>query len=199
MRDNDRIVATIGDLDPFEEGRARKLARRVVVHAIDPTSQMMGIASPESDDDGPVFVPTIGPALAFPEKEAGVVTTPAPKATPGTPKPAVPKKDAWKLGNGRYILQRGDTFWGLGVTYLGSGPRWKELRAFQPEDWKARNPDPNLIREGDVILMPKDAQDRARALGLLPNVAGFSVGKVALGALVSLVAGAGSYLAGSRS
>jgi hypothetical protein len=197
MREDDRIVSTIGELDPIEQNAPRRLARRVVMLSLDPTSDMLGIgAAPMSDDpdDGGIIVAQ-GPAMAVPEPEA---KSAAPKAA-ASPKPAVPRKEAWKLGGGRYILQSGDTFFGLAVTYLGSGPRWRELRAFQPDAWRTRNPDPNLIRAGDVILMPKEAQDRARQLGVLANVAGFSPGKVAAAALTTVVAGVVSYFAGSNS
>jgi hypothetical protein len=129
----------------------------------DGIGSLMGIGEEDPTDDGgfdvPVLVPPIGPALAIPEPDAQGESTPSsPRAVPYV-------RSAW-LPDGRYTLQPGNTLWGLAVSYMGAGSRYREIWAVQPASYKASRT-PDRIRAGDVIAMPEDAQKKARSLGFI--------------------------------
>lgn len=167
---SERIVTTIGDL------RAVGGPKPVYVNVQGrrpppPPPRRRGYFSTRYDDggidglmgigeaDGPIFIPPTGPAIAIPEPQAPG-TTPA-----GSPPPAKLVKEAW-LSDGRYTLQSSDTLWGLAVSYLGSGSRWRQIWDVQPAAYKS-NHAPDRIFAGDVIAMPEAAQAQARKLGFL--------------------------------
>jgi len=61
----------------------------------------------------------------------------------------------------RHVVRRGDSLWGLGGQYLGSGTRWPEIDKFHNEfALGGRHPqllpikDPNLIFVGQTIFIP---------------------------------------------
>lgn len=79
-------------------------------------------------------------------------------------------KDAWNFSEGWYILQQGDTFSGLGGTYLGSPSRHLEIWHLQPYRY-AKAIDPSsasatrpLVRAGERVEMPEEATERAKEL-----------------------------------
>jgi len=187
---SDRIVTTIGSLSIFDtlgrahaQGSSRKgtaparapRSRRRGKYFDDGIDGLMGIADLGSDEpipDGgiivPILQPPIGPALAIPEPEA-----PAP-APAGSPAPARPSQAAWARGDGSYILQNGDTLWGLATTYLLSGPRWREIWNTQSDVYRSKHT-PDKIFAGEILAMPTEAQAKARAMGL------FGIGSTVLG------------------
>lgn len=147
----ERIVTTIGGLDDVPCARTRSFT-----YDPDELDTMMGIGDPS---DGPIFIPSTGPAMAIPEPEAGATSA------GGSPGAVAAVKGAW-LPDGRYVLQPGDTLFGLALTYLGSGNRWREIWAVQSDAYRS-NHSPDRIFVGEVIVMTPEAQARARDLGLL--------------------------------
>jgi LysM domain len=81
----------------------------------------------------------------------------------------------WNLEKCEYTIAPGDTMYGLSKTYLGGlGSRWKEIWSLQP--WRYdKCPDPACTvspgpkqgqptpMPGDVLIMPTEACERARA------------------------------------
>lgn len=134
---------------------------------------------------GPDFDPDPSPAPATSTSSAS------------NPPPAKPSKAAWARGDGSYILQSGDTLWGLATTYLASGPRWREIWNEQTAAYKASRT-PDKIFAGDLIAMPTAAQGKARAMGLFGIGAsvigrGFSVKQIAIAAAGVVGVGSGIY------
>lgn len=129
---------------------------------------------------------------------------PGPKKPPSQPAAVKPTKAAW-TANGLYILQRGDTLWGLARTYLKAGTRWREIWALQSEAYKAagcgpfpkRSPD--KVCEGDVIVMPDEAKAEARRLGVLSMTTAIGGKKgLLLGGLAAAGVGVLSFVFGSH-
>lgn len=160
--------------------------RNRTVHAIggiDGLDSMLGIGDVLPDGGYTDEPPPIDPAM-FIKWPSGEVTAPpeqeapapaAPKSTSGgQPAPAKPVKEGWALGDGRYILQSGNTLWGLARTYLLAGTRYKEIWAVQSPEYKAKNT-PDKIKAGDVIAMPAEAIARAKSMGLFPGGKGLGV------------------------
>lgn len=168
---SERLVTTIGDLGITP--RARIMARSRSLALADELDVIMGIGEEDPSPDGgfivPVLVPPSGAALAIPEPDV-----PATPSTPsGSPKAAPYVRAAWRP-DGSYVLQPGNTLWGLAVSYLSSGPRWPEIWNVQPSGYRSQRT-PDKIFAGDVIAMPTEAQAKARALGL------YGVGSSVLG------------------
>jgi len=151
------------------------------VHTIGDLDCMMGMGDVPQDGKPPLIIPSSS------------------SKPPSQPAAVKPRKEAW-TANGIYILQRGDTLWGLARTYLKSGPRWKEIWALQSDSWKSggcgpfprRSPD--HVCEGDQLFMPEEAKAEARRLGVLPW-SSVGAGKLALAGLaVAALGGVGYYV-----
>jgi hypothetical protein len=112
----------------------------------------------------------IGATLSLPD--GGTVTDGAPPTTvkpplngDGYPAGVTPAREGW-LEDGRYKLQSGDTLSGLARTYLGDPARWREIWDLQPTDVKLGK-SPDKLPVGFVLVMPKQAQTKAKDLSVL--------------------------------
>ncbi len=204
---SERIVTTIGDLGERPPVRLRRRARFA-----DDLDQMLGISAigdftmppPEGGEDPNTII--LPETVITPEED----TTPQEWAieigpteispSGGTPKPAVPSKAGWSRGDGSYILQSGNTLWGLATTYLTSGARWREIWNEQTAAYRSKHT-PDRIYAGEVIAMPGAAQAKARSMGLYGIGAGllgqgFSGKQIAAGAAGVGVLGVLAYLVG---
>ncbi len=207
---SERIVTTIGDLGERPPVRMRRRARFA-----DDLDQMLGITAigdftmppPEGGEDPntiilPETVITSSPDddTEVPEEWAVAVGPAEIAPAGGTPKPAVPSKAAWSRGDGSYILQAGNTLWGLATTYLTSGARWREIWNAQTAAYRTKHT-PDRIYAGEVIAMPSEAQSKARGMGLYGVGSdligqGFSGKQIAAGAAGVGVLGVLAYLVG---
>jgi nucleoid-associated protein YgaU len=50
-----------------------------------------------------------------------------------------------------YTIRSGDTLWGIAAAHLGGGARWTRILALNA----AAIQDPNIIRTGGVVKMPR--------------------------------------------
>jgi nucleoid-associated protein YgaU len=57
-------------------------------------------------------------------------------------------------------VRRGDSLWKLAERYLGDGSQWREIFAVNPQ-----LPNPNLIRVGEFIALPQQAQGSSQLAG----------------------------------
>ncbi len=136
-------------------------------------------------DDARFITPVVGPAMAIREPERAASGS-------GWPPPAKPSAAAWVRGDGSYVVQRGDSVSGISQTYLGAFARWREIWKIQTREFLGRHPTPDKIQVGDVMLMPKEAQDNARRLGVLKGLSpGSKKGLIIGGVLVGTVTAAG--------
>jgi nucleoid-associated protein YgaU len=139
----------------------------------------------EVPPDARFITPVIGPALAVREPER-------PSSGSGWPPPAKPSAAAWARDDGSYVVQRGDSVSGIAQTYLGAFARWREIWRIQSREFLGRHPTPDRIQVGDVMLMPKEAQDNARRLGVLKGLSpGGKKGLIAAGVGVGVLAAVG--------
>ena len=74
----------------------------------------------------------------------------------------------WTTINGepRYRVQSGDTLSTISKRYLGSAGRYMEIWNAQPST-RTAGKSPNNIIAGEALVMPLEAVDNARALGML--------------------------------
>ena len=216
---SERVVTTIGDLghrpttfglpasvrSRFAHRRGPRIFRPFMDHSTDGLNRLFGIGEMTVDREGGEIVIVDEPEGegpgTFTIPEVVIVGDVPKKPAAGAPSAAVPSKAAWSRGDGTYIVQRGDTLFGLGVTYLLSGNRWREIWNAQPANVRASR-DPNRIFEGELFLMPQEAQARARQMGLFgigANVfgRGFSKTQVALAGAAAVVLGTLVYTASS--
>jgi nucleoid-associated protein YgaU len=61
-------------------------------------------------------------------------------------------------------VRRGDSLWRLARTFLGAGARWRSLSFL-----KGHRGSPELIREGEVVLIPVSEAQRERALAIVAD------------------------------
>jgi nucleoid-associated protein YgaU len=83
-----------------------------------------------------------------------VIPVPAPPAITSVPRPAPPSRpveSVSKRGLRPVVVQTGDSWWRLASRYLGSGSRWRELRALTP----GAGTSPEVLRAGTTVLVPE--------------------------------------------
>ena len=94
----------------------------------------------------------------------------------GWPAPAVARASQWSTATGHvyYVLHSGDTLSGLAKTYLGSYPRWTEIRDlnFPHAGWT-----PDSVPVGGHLTMPPDAIENAKSRGFVPRTYSAKTGK----------------------
>ncbi len=99
--------------------------------------------------------PSIEPVIAEPmiaDAPLSVPIAPAPVEKPAQ----LPARTPEEFAGAMIIVQRGDSLWKLAKRYLGNAERWTELAKGNPQLGN-----PNLIRPGDPIHLPRPVQPRA--------------------------------------
>jgi len=147
--------------------------------------QVYGWEQPPGPDDEP---PDATPKTTDP----GDATGPATVTYAVKPNPAhwVKVREGWA-----YRIHTGATLCGISATYLRSCARWPEIWAIQSAKLKSTYT-PTSLPVGTLVLMPPEAVQRARELGVLPAA---KVGAGALpwvvGGVILVGVGAGIYYA----
>lgn len=79
-----------------------------------------------------------------------------------------PLTGSWSnvLGRWLYIVGPGETTWTIARAYLGSATRWREIWSLQRAEYRAAR-DPSALVEGDMLAMPSEAIEKARARDML--------------------------------
>ncbi len=94
---------------------------------------------------------------------SGAPTTRAATTSGVTPGGVPVRAGNWDLDGHRYRLAQGDTLYGLGITYLGSGNEWRTIWAAQPDSFRWNN-NPDKLAAGTWLAMPPRAVENAKAL-----------------------------------
>lgn len=139
----------------------------------------------------PYYVPSYGWDCALRYVGSGDAPVPVPAEKPAESATA-PQAPSYRPGD-RYMVQPGDTLWGIAERYLGDGTRWHELYAYNhltsteihvgdvielpPEDWTeepasapapAPDPEPETDPDEDLpVLSRGDTGQAVEALQLL--------------------------------
>ena len=92
----------------------------------------------------PLLVPRAPHTISPVPLPAAAVARPADASA----RPISPRRS--ELGLRTVTVQPGDSWWKLATEYLGSGSRWGELRAFNPEETRK----PELLRSGVRLFVP---------------------------------------------
>lgn len=109
---------------------------------------LFGSASAPAGTSGPGPAVSDGSATPMSSSGPGDSTqpppAPAPTPTPSAPPPA--PQPAYRT----YVVQHGDTLWGIAARFLGNGARWPEIYKIS----HLRSGDPNLIYPGETVNIP---------------------------------------------
>lgn len=104
----------------------------------------------------------------------GGVSGPAPTGgATGWPAAVPYRAGNWDYAKCEYNIAQGDTMSGISTRYLGAPNRWLEIWQIQPWRWeKAADPATSaktgkpMPQVGDVLIMPKEACDKAKEMYL---------------------------------
>ena len=152
------LAASVVALDA---ARGHRLARRGVPRVLRRGLLVLcgaavatGLASPAAlATGGPLPGPTVLSGLRLPERVA--VRPVGPAARPAPPPP---------VGDGRVVVERGDSLWSLTERRLGPDATAAEVQAAWPRLYAANRdligPDPGLLEPGQRLVVPDEEADR---------------------------------------
>ena len=152
--------ATITPLPPVEKAKARQpeislgeYARQLRIRrAAEEYARLL------AQDETPAILTA---KLSVPIRYHEIRPTPPPSLRRAAP---VANSDPAQQGQVAVTVRRGDSLWRLARTFLGAGARWRSLSFL-----KGHRGSPELIREGEVVLIPVSEAQRERALAIVAD------------------------------